>query len=457
MHYLRALLCAAIAVVSLYSQTSIPVNGTLTISGSLDGSGMAGSFTPPFTGTQPTGSCTVVGAQKTYIVSGASSTYTCTPASGTSCPCAWVQSSSGGGGSGSIPSTTSTLKGNGSGGAAAVSGVSTDCVYVNGTSGSCGGTPNVAVQANASPVGSRPTLDFIQGTGIQQTITDTGTKITVQTDVGSAIQTKATDQGGVHLLCSAGASSPLTCSMSPTLATYTDKMLVNLCVTGAITGATTLNVDTLGAKNVLSFAGSNPSSGDLAVGCRLVTYQSSDNSFRLPGGTGSSLSTTVAMDLHIGGCAGGVPYAAWGLYSGASAGCTGPSSTIPGIQFANSGANGAVWYGFLAEDWNGGNTTIIFRPANGSNAAGTVKYDLKTHCLAAGDSLSPISWDTVSSQTITEGSNGTFGTNFMFTASMSGCSAGNWFGVFIARDPTVGSNSNGNSWIVGAKLRYTRQ
>jgi hypothetical protein len=413
------LLQLAIGVLCLaalsYAQSQ--ANG-LTATGVVDLTGTT-SFIPPFTGSQPSGNCASVGAgaQKTYIATGISSIYTCTPSTGTTCgTCTWQQTSSGGGGGGSV-----------------------------------------AIQASGSAVGTRSTLDFVQGSGISQTVTDTGSKITIQTDIGPAVQTKATAQSGSHLLCSAANTTTLTCAMSPTLSAYTDKMLVNLCVSGAVTGATTLNVDTLGAKSVLTFTGSNPSTGDLATGCRIATYQSSDNSFRLPGGTGASLSTTAVMDLHIGGCDATVARTLWGVYGGAVGGCTGPSSTIPGIIFSNSGSNGAVWYGYLAEDWNGGNTTLVLRPANGSNAAGTVKYILQTHCLAAGDNLGPIGWDTVGSQSYTEGSNGTFGSDVAFTAALSGCSAGNWFGVFLSRDGSVGGNSNGNSWIVGAKLKYTRQ
>jgi hypothetical protein len=410
--FLRALVCLVFVGALAFAQ--VQING-MKASGAADFTGTT-SFTPPFTGSQPSGSCTVPGAQQTYITTGVSSIYTCTPNTGTTCTCTWQQSSSSGGGG------------------------------------------SMAFQASGSAVGTRSTVDFIYGAGILQAVTDTGSKITVQTDIGSSVQTKATAQSGAHLLCSAGSSSPLTCTMSPTLTAYTDRMLVNLCMTGAVTGAATLNVDTLGAKSVLTFAGSNPSTGDLGIGCRLVTYQSSDNSFRLPaGGSGTSLSTAVAMNLPIGGCDASTPRIAWGAYGGAAGSCTGPSGTITGLTFPNSAAPGVVWYGYIPEDWNGGNTTIVFRPANGSNAAGTVKYDLKTHCLASGDNLTPISWDTVGSQTFTEGSNGTFGTDFTYTAALTGCSAGGWVGIFIARDTSVGSNSNGNSWIVGAKLKYTRQ
>lgn len=53
---------------------------------------------------------------------------------------AWVSAGSGT----SIASTSNTLKGDGAGGAVAVSGTATDCVKVNGATGSCGGTATSA-------------------------------------------------------------------------------------------------------------------------------------------------------------------------------------------------------------------------------------------------------------------------------------------------------------------------
>lgn len=55
------------------------------------------------------------------------------------------------GGGGTIPSTTSTLRGDGAGNASAVTGTATDCVFVNGTSGACGtGTGDVNGPASAT-------------------------------------------------------------------------------------------------------------------------------------------------------------------------------------------------------------------------------------------------------------------------------------------------------------------
>jgi hypothetical protein len=58
-----------------------------------------------------------------------------------------------GGGGGTIPSTTSTLKGDGAGNALAVTGTGTDCVLVNGSSGACGsGSGTVTSIGTTSPI-----------------------------------------------------------------------------------------------------------------------------------------------------------------------------------------------------------------------------------------------------------------------------------------------------------------
>jgi hypothetical protein len=129
----------------------------------------------------------------------------------------------------------------------------------------------LVVQSNGTPVGTGSVMNLVPGTGISTVITDTGSQINVQQTVDPAVvQTRANQQSGQSLLCaSAGASgSTYTCSMSPTLTTYTTGMMVNWKPdVNGIGGATTLNIDVLGAKPIkLNDGTANPGVSDILGG-----------------------------------------------------------------------------------------------------------------------------------------------------------------------------------------------
>jgi hypothetical protein len=146
-----------------------------------------------------------------------------------------------------------------------------------------GGT--LAVDNNGTLVGSRSTINLIGGLGVVSTISDTGTQINIQQSVDtSVIPSKATAQSGVMWLCSSagGSSSAYTCALSPTLQAYTTGMVLawkpNVNGTG---GATTLNVDTLGAVTVKQADGvTDPTSADIVAG-RLYNVWHDGTVFRL--------------------------------------------------------------------------------------------------------------------------------------------------------------------------------
>jgi hypothetical protein len=112
----------------------------------------------------------------------------------------------------------------------------------------------LVVQSNGTPVATGNVVNLVPGAGISTLVTDTGSQINVQQALDPAVvQTRANLQSGQSLLCgSAGTSgSTYTCSMSPTLTTYTIGMMVNWKpdVSGN-GGPTTLNIDVLGAKPI---------------------------------------------------------------------------------------------------------------------------------------------------------------------------------------------------------------
>lgn len=151
-------------------------------------------------------------------------------------------------------------------------------------SGGGGGGGSLAIDNNGTLVGTRSVLNLIGGVGVVNTISDTGTQINVQQSVDtSVIASKASAQSGAVWLCnSAGSSSAYTCALSPTLQSYTTGMVLawkpNVNGTG---GATTLNVDTLGAVGVKQADGvTDPASADIVAG-RLYDVWHDGTVFRL--------------------------------------------------------------------------------------------------------------------------------------------------------------------------------
>lgn len=148
------------------------------------------------------------------------------------------------------------------------------------------GTPGaLQVENYGSLVGARGALNVIPGAGLTTVMTDTGSQINVQLALDSAVEeTQPNEQSGAALLCasSGGQSSNYQCAMSPTLGSYSSGMLLHWMpdVNGA-GGATTLNIDTLGAVPVKMQDGvTNPSSTDLAGG-RLYSIWYDGASFRM--------------------------------------------------------------------------------------------------------------------------------------------------------------------------------
>jgi hypothetical protein len=152
-------------------------------------------------------------------------------------------------------------------------------------SGGSGGGGSVTVQSAGTPVGSNSTLNFSGGAGILYAVSNTGSAISIQTSSNTAVTpTLASEQaGGVRLCASSGGSSTTyACALSPTLTVYTAGMVIDWKPDVAASGgATTLNVDFLGATPVKLADGlTNPTAGDLIAG-RLQQIWFDGSVFRL--------------------------------------------------------------------------------------------------------------------------------------------------------------------------------
>ena len=137
--------------------------------------------------------------------------------------------------------------------------------------GGSGGAGAVTVQLDGTTVGTRAVEDFVSGMGLVTTLVDTGTRINIQNTADTAVMlSKAAAQAGSLFLCSSasGSAGTYTCPMTPTLATYTAGMTIawQPDVDGA-GGATTLNIDTLGARPVkLADGATDPTPIDVQAG-----------------------------------------------------------------------------------------------------------------------------------------------------------------------------------------------
>lgn len=151
---------------------------------------------------------------------------------------------------------------------------------------------NLSVQDEGVMVGTRSMANFIAGVGMLNTMSDNGTQINIQSALDTAVvQTQAGDQSGIALLCasSSGSATQYACAMNPTLAAYTPGMMLHWTpdVSGA-GGATTLNVDTLGAAPVVMADGStNPGSSTIVAG-QLYSIWFDGSVFRISGGAAAT-------------------------------------------------------------------------------------------------------------------------------------------------------------------------
>ena len=136
-------------------------------------------------------------------------------------------------------------------------------------------------------VGSRGAINVIPGPGLTTVMTDTGSQINVQLALDSAvIETQPNEQSGAALLCasSGGSTSNYQCAMHPTAGAYVSGMMLHWVpdVNGA-GGATTLNVDTLGAVPLkMSDGVTSPAATDI-VGGRLYSIWYDGTLFRMSG------------------------------------------------------------------------------------------------------------------------------------------------------------------------------
>lgn len=134
---------------------------------------------------------------------------------------------------------------------------------------------------------------------------------------------------------------------------------------------------------------------------------------------------------------------------------SGSQVTFGAASFADSGTQEIQTFLFLPSDWT--STVDLFLGWHTTATSGNVVWQIRTACVASGESLDP-SWNTA--QTITDAAIGT--TNRANVASLTsvtttGCAASETFYVSVFRDPTHASDDLGVAALLDyVSLKYRR-
>jgi hypothetical protein len=135
-----------------------------------------------------------------------------------------------------------------------------------------GSGTSITLQNDGTAVGIRSTWNVLPGLGLIWALADTGSALTLQASVDTAvIQTRGSAQAGGFVYCPAtgtGGGTVFSCSLAPVLTAYSTGMVLHFqpSVNNAA-GAITLNIDTLGDKQIkLQDGTSDPGADNFVAG-----------------------------------------------------------------------------------------------------------------------------------------------------------------------------------------------
>ena len=116
----------------------------------------------------------------------------------------------------------------------------------------------------------------------------------------AASATSAASNAGPHYGVSAGSANTYTLTPNPTLTSYAAGVDLLVKVNAANTGASTINVDSLGAKNIKKSDGSDPDAGDLPLNGIVELVYDGTNFQITGGGAASGKQTNInASDIFL--------------------------------------------------------------------------------------------------------------------------------------------------------------
>lgn len=157
-------------------------------------------------------------------------------------------------------------------------GLVTNCVPILITGGGGGGGTVQWLVGNSSIVTSG-VADFESGSGVNLVGSSPGGNFQLQSALDSAIVlTRATDQAGTDQYChSITGNDTFTCSMNPTLTSYTRGMCIRLDPDTPNTGAASIEIDHLGPVQILNYNGTTPADNTLLANkIRTICYDGTE-------------------------------------------------------------------------------------------------------------------------------------------------------------------------------------
>jgi hypothetical protein len=116
----------------------------------------------------------------------------------------------------------------------------------------------VTVQLDGVTKGTRAVHNYVSGMGLLTSAYDSANALVFQNSINTAIvQTRANAQSGTdtRLVITGSDGTTFAAAMTPTLTAYSDGMVVQFRPDQNCSGAATLNIDTLGAKNLFESQG----------------------------------------------------------------------------------------------------------------------------------------------------------------------------------------------------------
>lgn len=355
-----------------------------------------------------------------------------------------------------------------------VSGTSTNCVLVDGTSAACGSGGGAPTGAQYLTLATDATLtaERVLTPDTNMSVTDAGAggAYTFGPDTAK-ILSRATAQAGALRCAAADADDAYDCNMTPTLTAYTDGMVVEFEATvTANTGAATLQIDSLagGGKAIKLCDGTtDPATGDIAVG-KQIPLRYDGTVFRLPcnpatvSGGGSSTGTAryyyKAGQATIGG-----GYALGADFSAA------PSTVAVlanlgdswggGFYLPKTAGNGVVLHHLLS-DWTGsGNITLStgWMWDGSGGGSGVWRIAVAAVCVAAGDAQVAIgSWNVVEATSSSQ-TNADRVKIDSINIDTTGCATGESLFLHLYRDGADGGDATtATARIAFAELSYAK-
>jgi collagen type VII alpha len=224
--------------------------------------------------------------------------------------------------------------------------------------------------------------------GPQQTIPDTGIRITLDTSSGikaigidsAVVETLSASQAGQQLVCNAtGTAGAQACTMIPSLTIYTSGMRIRLRSVATNVTTSTLNISSLGAISIVRPDGTTAlAAGDLVAGNYYdLTYDGT--AFRLQSTSESRDVKIIPFAAAAAGAAGaGVSYASGQWSPTARAGTYNLGAALQAVPAAGAALQFMVE---LPADWD---TSIqpyinIFY-GSGANTGGTAIWTVSSAC-----------------------------------------------------------------------------